>query len=79
MCFKFIQCAEHSCNHPSVTKQQIVDCNKRNCRFSGLHNGHTHQCTATCAQRLLPDQSIIMDTLSYPCSRCRGGMNSHAN
>ncbi|KIJ20606.1 hypothetical protein PAXINDRAFT_66487, partial [Paxillus involutus ATCC 200175] len=77
MCYRIIQYSEYSCGHQFVIRQQIVDCNSQRCRLSGMHDNRNHNCAATCAQSLLPDQPIITDTLGHLCSRCGGMTNGH--
>ncbi|KAG1780789.1 hypothetical protein EV702DRAFT_1075701 [Suillus placidus] len=50
MCYKIIQYAEYSCSHQTVTRQQVVDCRKRDCRFSPSHQTGMHTCGSTCSQ-----------------------------
>ncbi|KAI6101186.1 hypothetical protein F5141DRAFT_286991 [Pisolithus sp. B1] len=75
MCFRLTQLTEFSCGHTSIARQQRVDCNRSSCSFSQAHNPNTHDCNAECAQRMLADQTIIMDTVSRPCTRCAGHTN----
>ncbi|KAF9244100.1 hypothetical protein BU15DRAFT_42413 [Melanogaster broomeanus] len=77
MCYKIIQYCEYNCGHLAIVRQQIVDCNEKKCSFSSMHDREAHDCAATCAQRLLADQAIIMDTLEVPCSRCGGRTNGN--
>ncbi|KIK93770.1 hypothetical protein PAXRUDRAFT_493888 [Paxillus rubicundulus Ve08.2h10] len=77
MCYRITQYSEYSCGHQFVIRQQIVDCNQQKCRFSGMHDSEYHSCAATCAQRLLPDQAIITDTLARLCPRCGSMANGH--
>ncbi|KAF9219751.1 hypothetical protein BS17DRAFT_716575 [Gyrodon lividus] len=77
MCYKIIQYTEYSCEHQCIVRQQIVDCNEKKCRFSDMHDDEAHDCTITCAQRMLLDQGIIMETVEVPCSRCGGTTNGH--
>ncbi|KAI5993365.1 hypothetical protein EDC04DRAFT_2806841 [Pisolithus marmoratus] len=75
MCFRLTQLTEFSCGDTTVARQQRVDCNGSNCIFSSAHNPNPHNCVAECAQRMRPDETIIMDTVSRPCARCTGRTN----
>ncbi|KAJ8594776.1 hypothetical protein M405DRAFT_449728 [Rhizopogon salebrosus TDB-379] len=75
MCYKIIQYGEYSCGHQSVTRQQVVDCRSRNCRFSPSHLSIAHSCGSTCSQTMLPDQGLIMEQFNTSCARCGGVAN----
>ncbi|KAG2123889.1 hypothetical protein BD769DRAFT_227132 [Suillus cothurnatus] len=77
MCYKIIQYAEYSCSHQTVTRQQVVDCRSRDCRFSPSHQTGAHSCGSTCSQTMLPDQGLIMEQFNNPCRRCGGVTNGH--
>ncbi|EPQ56607.1 hypothetical protein GLOTRDRAFT_39420 [Gloeophyllum trabeum ATCC 11539] len=50
MCYKIIQYVEYRCSHQYPTREQIVDCNSRNCRLSSLHRSDAHDCPSICRQ-----------------------------
>ncbi|KAH7905643.1 hypothetical protein BJ138DRAFT_1017431, partial [Hygrophoropsis aurantiaca] len=75
MCYNIISYVEHECTHRSQTKRQTVDCNNISCIFSGSHPTAEHECSATCEQSMLPDQRLITESTSGPCSSCAGSVN----
>ncbi|KAI9573810.1 hypothetical protein HD554DRAFT_2012382 [Boletus coccyginus] len=50
MCYNIIQYREFGCGHRSIVRRQMVDCNRKRCRFSGMHETEMHHCELTCVK-----------------------------
>ncbi|KAF8141965.1 hypothetical protein EV363DRAFT_1309491 [Boletus edulis] len=70
MCYNITEYREFQCAHITAFRQQLVDCNFRECRFSGMHEAQPHNCPSTCKQVMLPDQSIITNAHGLQCPLC---------
>ncbi|PCH44051.1 hypothetical protein WOLCODRAFT_104523 [Wolfiporia cocos MD-104 SS10] len=74
MCGHLITCIRYSCAHQYPDGRHWLDCSRKSCRLSQVHNKMPHNCAAECTEIIFPDQHIVLpaDVHSEQCDACLG-------
>ncbi|KAJ4479670.1 hypothetical protein C8J55DRAFT_514059, partial [Lentinula edodes] len=70
MCYPLKLANEFSCGHRVIFSRNRIDCNLRTCALSMSHKLNCSQCTSTCDQRLMQEQTWTPRRQGRPCESC---------
>ncbi|KAJ3796931.1 hypothetical protein GGU11DRAFT_871992 [Lentinula aff. detonsa] len=71
MCYVLNIANEYSsCGHLVVFRRERIDCNSTTCALSASHQSNCRDCSSTCRQSLMQDQTWTSGRLYRPCETC---------